>query len=192
MKRVQCPEPPPLTGESSVRELDDFDALVAAHRPRVFRFILASLRDQDAAETLTQDSFVRAYRARDQFRGAASVQTWLMQIAVNVVRTHVRNGRFQFWRRAMRSKVDVGDAGEWLADRRRSPEEMASAKQQVEAIWSAATTLPERQRTVFLLRFVEDMELLEIAAVTGMKEGTVKAHLFRALQSVRARTGGTI
>ena len=59
------------------------------------------------------------------------------------------------------------------------------AKEQVEAIWRAAASLSERQRTVFLLRFVEDMDLLEIAAVTGMKEGTVKTHLFRAVQSVR-------
>jgi RNA polymerase sigma-70 factor, ECF subfamily len=56
----------------------------------------------------------------------------------------------------------------------------------VRAVWNAAASLSERQRTVFLLRFVEDMDLLEIAAVTGMKEGTVKAHLFRALQAVRA------
>jgi RNA polymerase sigma-70 factor (ECF subfamily) len=60
----------------------------------------------------------------------------------------------------------------------------------VQAIWTAAASLPGRQRTVFLLRFVEDMELLEIAEVTGMKEGTVKTHLFRALQSVRARLEG--
>jgi RNA polymerase sigma-70 factor (ECF subfamily) len=49
--------------------------------------------------------------------------------------------------------------------------------------------LSERQRTVFLLRFVEDMELAEIAAVTGMKEGTVKVHLFRALRAVRSGLG---
>ncbi len=67
-----------------------------------------------------------------------------------------------------------------------SPEQMAAAKQQVEKIWKVATRLSGKQRMVFLLRFVEDMELLEIAAVTGMKEGTVKTHLFRALQWVRA------
>ena len=55
----------------------------------------------------------------------------------------------------------------------------------MDAIWKAAASLSERQRTVFLLRFVEDMDLLEIAAVTGMKEGTVKTHLFRAVQAVR-------
>jgi RNA polymerase sigma-70 factor (ECF subfamily) len=63
-------------------------------------------------------------------------------------------------------------------------------KQQVQAVWDATATLSERQRTVFLLRFVEDMDLLEIAAATGLKEGTVKVHLFRALQAVRERVGG--
>jgi RNA polymerase sigma-70 factor (ECF subfamily) len=66
-----------------------------------------------------------------------------------------------------------------------------SAARLASAIWAAAAILPARQRTVFLLRFVEDMDLLEIAEVTGMKEGTVKTHLFRALQSVRARLEGT-
>ena len=71
------------------------------------------------------------------------------------------------------------------------PEAAALIQEQVQAIWAAAADLPARQRTVFLLRFVEDMDLLEIAEVTGMKEGTVKTHLFRALQSVRARLEGT-
>jgi RNA polymerase sigma-70 factor (ECF subfamily) len=66
----------------------------------------------------------------------------------------------------------------------------AQVKQQLQAVWSAAASLPERQRSVFLLRFVEDMDLLEIAAATGMKEGTVKVHLFRALRTVRERAGG--
>jgi RNA polymerase sigma-70 factor (ECF subfamily) len=60
----------------------------------------------------------------------------------------------------------------------------------VAAVWEAAAKLPERQRTVFLLRFVEDMDLLEIAYATGIKEGTVKAHLFRAMRAVRVRLGG--
>ncbi len=59
----------------------------------------------------------------------------------------------------------------------------------VESVWMAAEFLPERQRTVLLLRYVEDMDILEIAAATGMKEGTVKTHLARALQSLRLRMG---
>lgn len=167
--------------------LDDFDSLVKRYRPRIFRFLLASLRDRESAENLTQDCFVRAYRARGQFRGAANPGTWLMQIAANLLRNHMANGRLKFWRRALRTGLDLADLREWIPDRHASPEDLALVKEQVEAMWKAVGGLSERQRTVFLLRFVEDLDLLEIAAITGMKEGTVKAHLFRALQSVRAR-----
>jgi RNA polymerase sigma-70 factor, ECF subfamily len=169
------------------QELDDFDSLVRRYRPRIFRFLLASLRDRESAENLTQDCFVRAYRARGQFRGAAHPGTWLMQIAANTLRNHVASGRLKFWRRALQKSSDLDDLHEWIPDRHASPEDLALAKEQLQAMWKAAGGLPERQRTVFLLRFVEDLNLLEIAAITGMKEGTVKAHLFRALQSVRAR-----
>lgn len=168
-------------------ELDDFDSLVRRYRPRIFRFLLASLRDRESAENLTQDCFVRAYRARGQFRGAASPGTWLMQIAANTLRNHMASGRLKFWRNALHKDLDLADLREWIPDRHASPEDLALAKEQVQAMWKAAGGLSERQRTVFLLRFVEDLNLLEIAAITGMKEGTVKAHLFRALQSVRAR-----
>ena len=172
-------------------ELEDFDALVRLHRPRIFRFILASVRDRDSAENLTQDCFVRAYKARDQFRGASSAVTWLMQIAANLVRDHEGSSRLKFWRRMLRPDVDVVDLRDWIPDRQRSPEAVALAKEQVDAIWNVAANLSERQRTVFLLRFVEDMDLLEIAEVTGMKEGTVKTHLFRAVRSVREGLGET-
>src|SRR5580704_9022993 len=171
-------------------ELADFETVVRVHQPGIFRFILASLRDVDAAETLTQECLIKAYQARQRFRGEATVRTWMMQIAVNLVRNHLASARLKFWRRTQRSAVDASLAAEWLPDGRRSPEAMALARQRVEAVWGAAAGLPERQRTVFLLRFVEDMDLLEIAAATGMKEGTVKTHLFRATRAVRVRLGG--
>jgi RNA polymerase sigma-70 factor (ECF subfamily) len=62
-------------------------------------------------------------------------------------------------------------------------------KEQVEAVWTATRVFSERQRTVFLLRFVEDMDLLEIAATMGLTEGAVKVHLFRALRSIRKKLG---
>ena len=166
-------------------QVEDFDALVRQHQPRVFRYVLASLRDRDAAENLTQDCFVRAYQARVKFRGDSSVGTWLISIAVNLVRDHATNSRLQFWRRARQTSIDASEAGEWLPDRNASPETATLARLQVQAVWKAAEMLSERQRTVFLLRFVEDMDLLEICAATGMKEGTVKTHLFRALEAVR-------
>jgi RNA polymerase sigma-70 factor (ECF subfamily) len=169
----------------------DFEALVRLYRPKVFRFALASLRDLDAAESVTQDCFLRAYQARAGFRRDCSTQTWLMQIAVNLIRDQIRNRRFQFWRRASLTAKPADVAGLGIADRARSPEAQALLNEQVAAVWEAAGKLPERQRTVFLLRFVEDLDLLEIARATGMKEGTVKTHLFRALRAVRMRLGGT-
>jgi RNA polymerase sigma-70 factor, ECF subfamily len=118
-------------------------------------------------------------------RLAAAVGTWLMQIAVNLVRSHEGSNRLKFWRRVLGAK-DLADVGHGTPDEQRSPEDMVLAREQVEAIWTVVARLSERQRTVFLLRFVEEMDLVEIAAVTGMKEGTVKTHLFRAVQAVRA------
>jgi RNA polymerase sigma-70 factor, ECF subfamily len=180
-----------VADETPRDELDDFDSLVRLYRPRVFRFLLASLRNRETAENLTQDCFIRAYQARGQFRGASSVSTWFMQIAANLVRNHESNSRLKYWRRTLQSDADVAELGHAIPDGQHSPEALTLIREQVQAIWSAAAGLPSRQRTVFLLRFVEDLDLLEIAEVTGMKEGTVKAHLFRALQSVRARLEGT-
>jgi RNA polymerase sigma-70 factor (ECF subfamily) len=168
----------------------NFEAMLELHRPRVLRFILASVRNRETAENLTQDCLLRAYKARGRFRGEAAFGTWLMSIAANVVRSHESRSRLKFWRRALRPVTGAGEergpAADWVPGGEMSPEEIVMAKEQIEVIWRAAAHLPERQRTVLLLRFVEDMELLEISAVTGMKEGTVKTHLFRALKSVRS------
>ena len=171
------------------REIEDFDAVMRLYWPRVFRYALASLRDRDAAESLAQDCFLKAYRGRERFRGEASLSTWLMQIAVNLVRDSLRNRRLRFWNRTRAAAADFDLVSQSLADRGSSPEAAALAKERVAAVWSVVETLSERQRTVFLLRFVEDLDLLEIAAVTGLREGTVKVHLFRALEAVRKRMG---
>jgi RNA polymerase sigma-70 factor (ECF subfamily) len=115
------------------------------------------------------------------------VNTWLLRIAVNLVRDYGRNRRIQFWRRTFSSSINTHDISAWIPDRDVTPEAKTVIKEQVQAVWAATVALPERQRTVFLLRFVEDMELLEIAAATGLTEGAVKVHLFRAVQSVRKR-----
>jgi RNA polymerase sigma-70 factor (ECF subfamily) len=173
--------------DDPVRISGDFDDAVRQYWPRVFRFALVSLRDRGAAESVTQDVFLRAYKAWETFRGESSISTWLMQIAVNHIRDRARNRRLQFWRSLVRSDAKELP-GLLVADNRPSPEMSLAARQRIDAVWKAAAELPERQRTVFMLRFVEDMDLLEIAAVTGLAEGTVKAHLFRALQTVRAKT----
>jgi len=173
--------------EHSATETRDFEAVVQLHWARVFRFALASLRDRDAAEALTQDCFLHAFKAWSRFRGEASIQTWLMRIAVNLLRDRSRNRRLQFWRRLRAGDSEA--AGTYVRDGRSSPEEEALQREQVAGIWNATAGLPERQKTVFLLRFAQDLTLLEIAGATGLSESAVKVHLYRAIRAVRTEMG---
>src|SRR5687767_5357570 len=99
--------------ENPASEIDDVEQLVARHRAQVFRFIFASVRDMDVAESLTQDCFWKAHRGRETFRGDCSVQTWLMRIAVNLVRDHVRRRRFRFWEKVRSANLD--ESHNWAA-----------------------------------------------------------------------------
>ena len=174
-------------GEAAAREFSD---VVLAHRQHIFRFLLASTRDVDLAETLTQECFLKAHRNWESFRGESSAMTWLMRIAINLEKDHWRNRRLQFWRRASTSSVDVDDASEWLPSGERTVEQQLLARERVQQVWKVVERMSGRQRTVFLLRYVEDLELAEIAKTTGLSEGTVKAHLSRALGKVRAEVRG--
>jgi RNA polymerase sigma-70 factor (ECF subfamily) len=168
----------------------EFSSIVQAHRPQIFRFLLASTRDVDLAETLTQECFLKAHRSWKGFRGDSSVMTWLMRIAINLEKDHWRNRRLQFWRHMRTNSVDLGEASEWLPSGERSAEQKMLAREQVAHVWKAVEKLSARQRTVFLLRFIEDQDLSAIAQATGLSEGTVKAHLSRALVKVRAELRG--
>jgi RNA polymerase sigma-70 factor, ECF subfamily len=176
-----------LAGTPELTLGGDFEAVVRLYWPKIFRFAFASLGDRDAAESIAQDCFWKAYESRERFRNECSLNGWLMRIAVNLIRDHGRNRRLQFWRRTTQFGSAPEQFAERWADARLSPEQDALLKERLTAVWRAASELSERQRTVFLLRFVEEMEILEIARATGLREGTVKAHLFRAVQSVRER-----
>ena len=112
------------------------------------------------------------------------MNTWLIKIAINLVRSHMRGRRFQFRQKAERVRGE--EIRDW-PDRGISPEERASVNEQVQAVWEATENLSERQRTVFVLRFVEDMNILEIAEATGLTENAVNVHLFRAVRAIRKR-----
>ena len=168
----------------------EFSSVVASHRSQIFRFLLASTRDVDLAETLTQECFLKAHRNWSNFRGDSSAMTWLMRIAINLQKDHWRNRRMQFWRQTRTNSVDLDEASEWLPSGESSQEQNLLARERVGQVWTAVEGLSERQRTVFLLRYVEELELAEIAQTTGLSEGTVKAHLSRALGRVRAELGG--
>jgi RNA polymerase sigma-70 factor, ECF subfamily len=166
---------------------DAFDALVQRTQRRVQRVLLAILGDADAAATLTQDCFLRAYRARDDFRGQARVETWLISIAVNLARDHIRSRRQGFWRRLVRGADAPESDGAMWADPAPSAERAVAAQQEVAHVFAAVKRLSARQREVFVLRFVEEMTLAEIAEAIGVTEGAVKAHLHRAIGAIRER-----
>lgn len=167
--------------------LDDLDTVVALYQPRVFRFLLANLRDRDAAETLTQETFLRAWSARASFREGCTVGTWLIRIALNLARDHTRTGRFRFWKHLSTSAVDVADVAASMPNREISAESHLIAKQQVTLIWETVANLSGRQRTIFLLRFLDEMDIPEIAVATGLPLGTVKSHLYRAINIIRTQ-----
>jgi RNA polymerase sigma-70 factor (ECF subfamily) len=179
-----------ITPEARSTPLDDLESVVALYQPRVFRFLLATLRDRDAAETLTQETFLRAWTSRASFREDCSIATWLIRIALNLARDYTRTVRFRFWKHVSNNAVDVADVLASVPNRDRSAESHLIAQQQVALIWETVGNLSDRQRTVFLLRFLEELDIPEIATVTGLPLGTVKSHLYRAINAVRTRHNG--
>ena len=175
------------TDQSPATPFDDLASVISLYEQRIFRFLLASTRDRDIAQTLTQETFLRAWTHRNSFREDCSISTWLMRIALNLLRDHTRTQRFRFWKRASATAVDVSDVSEHIPNRESSLEDRIVAKEQLAIIWDAVAQLSQRQRTIFLLRFVEELDLSEIAATTGLPISTVKSHLYRALAIIRAR-----
>jgi RNA polymerase sigma-70 factor, ECF subfamily len=175
------------TDQSPATPFDDLASVVTLYEQRIFRFLLVSTRDRDIAQTLTQETFLRAWTSRNSFREDCSISTWLMRIALNLLRDHTRTQRFRFWKRASASAVDVADVSEHVPNRDSSPEDSLVAKEQLAIVWDAVAQLSQRQRTIFLLRFVEELDLSEIATTTGLPISTVKSHLYRALAIIRAR-----
>ena len=166
----------------------DFEAIVREHQRRVYRVLYVLVRNPDLADTLTQETFLRAYEKRASFRGEARVDTWLLKIAVNLARDHARNRRASFWKRLI--GANDGENTEQFSqfpDPQASPEQALLARRELEAAWNIAAELPSQQRTIFMLRFAEELTLPEIAQVLGLRTGSVKTHLFRAMATVRKR-----
>jgi RNA polymerase sigma-70 factor, ECF subfamily len=166
---------------------DGVEEWMRLYRGRVFRYILFATRDEDVAESLTQDCFLRAHTAQSSFRGECAMSTWLMRIAVNLVRDHQRNMKLRFWKRA--AMLDASEMSDRLPDMKSSTEHRLIARERVATVWRAVETLSERQRNIFLLRFVEELELPEIAEAMQLNLNTVKSHLYRALNAVKQQVG---
>lgn len=178
--------------ERPIRELDDIEGLVRTYRARILRFALYATGDADLAETIAQDTLLRAYNGRDKFRGECSVNTWLTGIAINVTRDHQRTQRYKFWKRVGKSAVDAQEMASFLPADGLSPEGQQLAKEKVQHLFEILKTLSTRQRTIFLMKFSEEMPVSEISTTLGMPVNTVRTHLHRALKAVRSQLGASL
>jgi len=155
-----------------------FSDLVRRHQRWVTVVAYRSTRDLSLADDVAQDAFLRAYQALAGWRGEASFRTWLAQIVQNLLRDHAAgHGRREEPLEAAAEPLAVEpDQEQALLD----SETLAALRQAYAAI------PPGRQREVVRMRFVEGRRLDEIARALGLRVGTVKAHLFRGSQKLRA------
>jgi RNA polymerase sigma-70 factor (ECF subfamily) len=175
-----------------ISELDDIDALARKYRARIIRFVAYSTGDSDLAETIAQDTLLRAYNGREKFRGDCSIITWLTGIAINVLRNHQRTERYKFWKKVNSTAIDVNEMASFLPAQSSSPESQLLAREKVKQLAGVLETLSSNQRTIFLMKFSEEMEVADISQVLGMQVNTVRTHLHRALTAVRSQLGAKI
>jgi RNA polymerase sigma-70 factor, ECF subfamily len=173
--------PAGMVKEAEVISAERFEQIMRQHQRRVYRVIYLLLRDGDAADTLTQECFLRAYQKRKAFRGECKVETWLLRIAVNLVRDHGKNRRLSFWRRLVQGDSSLPEP----RSRTATPEAALLAKEELQTVWNAVDSLSPQQRTIFFLRYSEEMPLAEIAALLELSTGSVKAQLARATGKLR-------
>jgi RNA polymerase sigma-70 factor (ECF subfamily) len=159
-----------------------FDGLVHRYQDKVFRTCLRFLKDYDEAVDCAQDIFVKVYTALDGFRKESNFSTWLYRVAVNTCKNKACSLRFKRRNRMLSFDGARDPDGKQLEVKngRWSPHLAYEKKEVEEAVGRAIRGLPEDQRTVVILRDIENLPYDEIALVTGLAQGTVKSKLFRA------------
>ncbi|HQR46968.1 MAG TPA: sigma-70 family RNA polymerase sigma factor [Thermoanaerobaculia bacterium] len=169
-------------------ETDRFEYFVRTYQKRIFRLAYTLLRDPAEADALTQDVFVKAYRALADFKGGAAFETWITRIAINAVRDLVRRRKPVVAFGDLRG--DGEEDGPELPARLdpadgTSPERDLLSREIRRRIAAALVALSPRQRAVFVMKHYEERSIAEIAAATGLDDGTIKSHLFRAARKLR-------
>lgn len=169
---------------SRSRKGDDkaFETLVRAYQKLVYNVIYQMTRDHDATRDLTQEAFLRAYRALPGFQADRSFKPWLLTIARNATLNHLRRGRVMS-ENSLDELMESNSAMEPVA--RQSVEEEVEVRLSTSALNRALDDLPIKQKEVFVLRYQHDLPYDEIAAVTGTTLSSVKSLLFRARDNLR-------
>jgi RNA polymerase sigma-70 factor (ECF subfamily) len=155
-------------------EQELFELLMRRHNQRVYRTARAILRNDDEAEDVMQDAYVRAYEHLHEFEGRARFSTWLTRIAVHEALARVRRSkRFD----SLDSQTEPPSMSH---SENTSPEQLTSDVEMRALLEAAVSELPDELRAVFVLRAVEGMRGAEVAECLGIAEDTVKTRLFRA------------
>lgn len=162
---------------------DAFDELVTRHRRAVYHVCYRFVNNHEDAADLTQDTFVRAWKARAAFRGQARFSTWVHRIAVNVSLNQVS------------LKTPRGEAVDFdtMADTREpAPGHSLVVAERQATVRAAVAALPPRQRAALILRTYHELSHQEVAALVGTSVGAVKANVFHALANLRKRLGPSL
>lgn len=186
------PLEPPAGDEGSLAERarrgdrEAFGLLVVAHQRGITRLAYRILGDADLADSVAQETFLRAWQRRRRFRGDGPFGGWLGRIAVNLCRDQLRRKRL-VWSETELPQPAVGGLSPLAAalDGDPSPEAASLSRDLGRRIAAAMAALPRKQREVFALRFYEELPLADIAAALRVDLGTVKTHLFRATRRLR-------
>ncbi|HJV07910.1 RNA polymerase sigma factor RpoE [Paludibacterium denitrificans] len=164
-----------------------FDLLVAKYQRRLARLLSRFIRDGSDIEDVTQEAFVKAYRALPSFRGESAFYTWLYRIGINTAKNFLSaNGR----RPVVNSEIEDEDGETFdLASQvpdLNTPETELMNKQILATVNTAVEALPEELRTAISLREMDGLSYDEIAKVMNCPIGTVRSRIFRAREAIAA------
>ncbi|WP_425463063.1 RNA polymerase sigma factor RpoE [Marinobacter piscensis] len=165
-----------------------FDLLVVKYQSRVASIIGRYVYDNQEVMDLTQEAFIKAYRAIERFRGDSAFYTWLYRIAVNTAKNHLEARSRRPQGSADSAEAENFDSGRQLRDIA-SPERLLQREQLQKALSKAIASLPEELRSAFLLREYDGLSYEDIARILECPIGTVRSRIFRARDAVDKQLG---
>jgi RNA polymerase sigma-70 factor (ECF subfamily) len=164
-----------------------FDALVLKYQQKVANLISRYVRDSSEVLDVTQEAFIKAYRALPNFRGESAFYTWLYRIAINTAKNHLAaQGRRPPTDDVEAETAEQMDAGSRLKEYA-TPERLLLEQEIAHTIKAAVDDLPEDLRTAITLRELEGLSYDEIAKAMNCPIGTVRSRIFRAREAIDAR-----
>ena len=167
-------------------DLRAFDLLVLKYQGRIAALVSRYVSDAGEVEDVTQEAFIKAYRALGKFRGDSAFYTWLYRIAANAAKNHlVAKGR-RPGADATIEDAEGFDEGGMLSESA-SPEALAMGGELAEVVESALKALPDELKAALMLREFDGLSYDDIADVLGCPVGTVRSRIFRAREAVDQR-----